>query len=95
MSTLTLASASGPKMAAATPGRSGTRDQRDLGLVAAVGDAADQFLFHDLVLVDDQVPGLSSKLDSTCRRTRCFMASSTERVCSTLAPSEAISSISS
>ena len=37
----------------------------------------------------------SVKLESTRTTTRCDMASSTERVCSTLAPSEAISSISS
>jgi hypothetical protein len=37
----------------------------------------------------------SSKLDRTKVRTLCTMASSTERTCSTLAPSEAISSISS
>ena len=42
----------------------------------------------------DASPG-STKLDSTRTRTRWDMASSTERVCSTLAPSEAISSISS
>ena len=40
-------------------------------------------------------PGLSSKEESTCTRTRCFIASSTERVCNTLAPTEASSSISS
>ena len=39
-------------------------------------------------------PG-SVKLESTRTGTRCAMAISTERVCSTLAPSEAISSISS
>ena len=37
----------------------------------------------------------SMKLDRTRTGTRLAMASSTERVCSTLAPSEAISSISS
>ena len=36
-----------------------------------------------------------AKLDSTRTRILCTMASSTERVCSTLEPSEAISSISS
>ncbi len=35
------------------------------------------------------------KLDSTCTLTRSFIASSTDRVCSTLAPTEASSSISS
>ena len=37
----------------------------------------------------------ATKLDSTRTRMRLTMASSTERVCSTLEPSEAISSISS
>ena len=37
----------------------------------------------------------SAKLDSTCTRTRSFIASSTLRVCSTFAPTEASSSISS
>ena len=57
MSTLIALSASGPKIAAATPGRSGTLMQRHLRFVAAVGDAADHFLFHDLILVDDQRSG--------------------------------------
>ena len=35
------------------------------------------------------------KEDSTCTRTPSFMARPTERVCSTLAPTEASSSISS
>ena len=39
-------------------------------------------------------PG-STKLDSTRSGTRWVMASSTERLCSTRAPREAISSISS
>jgi hypothetical protein len=38
---------------------------------------------------------MSSKLDSTCKLTRYFIAISTERVWSTLAPKDAISSISS
>ncbi len=37
----------------------------------------------------------ATKLDSTLRRIPCTMASSTERVCSTFEPCEAISSISS
>ena len=43
------------------------------------------------------MPGASgsSKEERTKVRTLCTMASSTERTCSTLAPSEAISSISS
>jgi len=37
----------------------------------------------------------AEKLDSTATRTRSFIASSTLRVCSTFAPTEASSSISS
>ena len=55
-----------------------------------------------MVPTSSQVFGLTgfrlsgaAKLDSTRTRMRCVMASSTERVCSTLEPSEAISSISS
>ena len=81
--------------------------QRDLGLVLGIGDAGDDLLFHDLVLVADEGSGRavgaresriasgSSKLERTKVRTPWTMASSTERTCSTLAPSEAISSISS
>ena len=75
-------------------------EEADLGLVAAVGHAAHDPLFHDLLLVADDGARLSAspgstKLDSTRSGTRWAMASSTERLCSTLAPSEAISSISS
>ncbi len=43
----------------AEDGRGDTRpvrnaDQRDLGFIAAVGDAADNFMFHDIFLVNDQ-----------------------------------------
>ena len=41
------------------------------------------------------LPSAASNEDSTCTRTWWFIASSTERVCSTLEPCEAISSISS
>jgi hypothetical protein len=48
-------------------------------------------------LSKSSMPGASgaSKLERTKVRTLCTMASSTDRTCSTLAPSEAISSISS
>ena len=85
----------------------GNAPERNLRLVLGIGDARDDLLFHDLVLVADErtrriavvrqlrcLSG-SSKLDRTNVRTPCTMASSTERTCSTLAPSEAISSISS
>ena len=54
MSTLMLASASGPKIAAATPGLSATLRKRDLRLVAREGDAGDDLLFHDILLVANQ-----------------------------------------
>ena len=42
-----------------------------------------------------QVPSLSLKLERTWIGTPYFMPNSTERICSTLAPSDASSSISS
>ena len=41
------------------------------------------------------VPGLLLNVERTCTGTLYFLANSTERICSTLAPMEAISSISS
>ncbi len=58
MSTLMLASASGTKIAAATPGLVGDPAERDLGLVLGIGDAGDDLLFHDLLLVADERAGL-------------------------------------
>ena len=62
MSTLMLASASGPKMRGGDAGPVGDLAQRDLGFVPAIGDAADDLLFHDLILVAndgaDFVPGV-------------------------------------
>ena len=57
MSTLMPCSASGPKMAAATPGRSLHAQHGDPRLVPAVGDPADDLAFHDLILVHDQRAG--------------------------------------
>ena len=54
MSTLMLASASGTKIAAATPGLSATLAQGDLRLVAREGDAGDDLLLHDVLLVADE-----------------------------------------
>ena len=90
------------------PGLSGDLEQRDFGLIPRIGDAADDMLFHDLILMANECSKLSalrpaaltprsgaSKLERTSTRTPFCMASSTERVCSTLAPCEAISNISS
>ena len=41
------------------------------------------------------VPGSSLKVERTCTATLYFLANSTERICRTLAPMLAISSISS
>src|ERR1041385_3460238 len=54
MSTLIASSASGAKIAAAPP-------HGDLRFVAAVGEAADDPLFHDLILVDYKRPGRVGK----------------------------------
>ena len=54
MSTLMLASASGPKIAAATPGLSCDLAQRNLGFVLGEGDAGDDVAFHDFLLAADQ-----------------------------------------
>ena len=53
MSTTMLAPAIGPKSCAATPGRSGTPQQRELRLVPVVGDAGDRDLLHARILLDD------------------------------------------
>ena len=87
------------------PGLSGTPSTDDLGLVAVEGDAGYDGLFHFFVflksdqraglgfLVDVDVPGREA--DSTRSGTRYLPANSTERICSTLEPRLAISSISS
>ncbi len=83
--------------------------QRDLGLGPGERDARNDLLFHDLILIANQRAGHarrsvrarsaahpgSSKVERTTSRTLCAIAISTERIISTLAPSEAISSISS
>ncbi len=108
MSTTIDSSASAPNTAAATPGLSLTVAQRDLGLGLGERDARNDLLFHDLILIATSVPGTpgvpsgaicgasgSSKVERTTSRTLCAIAISTERIISTLAPSDAISSISS
>ena len=72
MSTLTPASASGPKIAAAMPGWSRNPVQRDLRLVARIGDAGDGFLFHDIFLVAEKRAAAlrESKVESTRTGTR-------------------------
>ena len=105
MSTLMLASASGPKMAAATPGLSGT--WRIEICASSFENAMPVTTCCSMISLSSQisVPGgwfdigsMSSgrsKLERTKMRTLCTMPSSTERTCITLAPSDASSSISS
>ncbi len=57
MSTLMLASASGPKIAGGDARPVGDAAQRDLGLVLGIGDAGDDLLFHDFFLVANQRSG--------------------------------------
>ena len=103
-----MASASGPKMRAATPGLSSTLSMVIFASSLRVGDAADDLLStissssQTMVPISSRLPARtgaiasgSTKLDSTRVLTRCTMASSTERVCSTFEPEDAISSISS
>ena len=52
MSTSMLASAIGPRIAYAMPGRSGDAHHGDLGLVAVERDAGDDRLFHVLVFLE-------------------------------------------
>ena len=95
VSTLQLASASARKIAAATPGRSGT----PVSVIRASSVECVTAVISGCSMVSSSpittVPGLSSKLDRQWIRTPCVRAYSTERSCSTLAPEAAISSISS
>ena len=99
MSTLMIDSGSGLKMAAATPGLSVTSRKVICASARREGDARDDLLFHDLLLIADQraLPRMRRIVEDerTSSLTLFTIASSTERTCSTLAPSEAISSISS
>ena len=104
MSTLMLASASGPKIAAATPGLSCTRrieicassleKAMPVTICCSMISLSSQMSVPDGALCGSMSSGLS-KLERTKTRTLCTMPSSTERTCITLAPSEASSSISS
>ena len=84
-----------PKILAAMPGRSGT-----LLIVTRVRSflrAAPDTTMCSMLAVSAtiQVPSLSFWLLRTCSGTLYFLANSTARVCSTLAPSPDSSSISS
>ncbi len=94
-STTTPSSASVPKIFAATPGLSGTlrTTNRDSSRVSAMPLTTTSSIA--LSSSQTSVPASSVKLDFTHKGTLYFIANSTERICSTLAPSEASSSISS
>ena len=85
MSTLTLASARRPKISRGDARMVGQAEEADLGLVAAVGHAAHDALFHDLLLVADDgalVVGRRRARRSwtaPAAARRWAMASSTER----------------
>ena len=94
-STLTLASASAPKMRPATPGSSGTpvsvtRDS-PVEWVTAVTKGRSMVSASERT----RVPGASLAELRQWMRTSLLRAYSTERSCSTFAPDAAISSISS
>ena len=99
MSTLMLASASGMKIAAATPGLSAT--SRKVICASSREKAMPVTTSCSMISSSSQmsVPSLgragSSNDERTWSLTLLTIATSTERTCSTLAPSEAISSISS
>ncbi len=90
-----LASASGLKILAATPGLSGT--PRMATLASFLSQAMPLTTTCSMLGSSGQtsVPGSWVKDDFTQRGTLYFMANSTERICSTLAPAPASSSISS
>ena len=95
VSTLQLASASAPKIAAATPGRSGTPSS----VIRASSVEWVTAVMSGCSIVSSSpsttVPGASSKLERQWIRTPWVRAYSTERSWRTLAPDAAISSISS
>ena len=95
MSTTMFCLASPPKTWLAMPGRSGTRRMESLAwprsCVTPVTTTS-SMLRSSLVTM---VPGSGLNVERTCTGTLNFLANSTERAWSTLAPRAAISSISS
>jgi len=80
-------------MRAATPGLSGT-DERHLGLILVERDPRTTMSSMFFVSSFTMVPGLSFKLDRTSNTTPNFLAIPPDRLCMTLAPRLASSSIS-
>ncbi len=95
MSTTMWASAMGPKICAANPGWSGTRNSV---ILASFLSHATPETNTSLILsssLTNQVPSTSAKVERTCTGTENFLANSTERISKTLAPVLASSIISS
>ena len=95
MSTTMFLAPTAPNTLAAMPGRSGTRSSEIFAwlrsCVMPVTTASSIPLSSRVTIV----PGSGLKVDRTWTVTPYFLANSTERACSTLAPRLAISSISS
>ena len=95
ISTLICASASAPNTVAAIPGESSIATS-----VTLASSRLKAIPLTELFSISGSssitiVPGKSSKLDNTCNLTLWRIAMATDRVCRTLAPPDAISSISS
>ena len=88
-------SASAPKTLAAMPGLSGTprTTKRDSSRVSAMPETITSSIALSSSVTS--VPGSSVKLDLTHSGTLYFIANSTLRICKTLLPRDASSSISS
>jgi hypothetical protein len=95
MSTTTPLSASGANSRAATPAWSGRSPTVILASSRATVTPDTTTCSISRSSGTTQVPSTSEKLDRTWIGTPYFMPSSTERICSTLAPRLASSSISS
>ena len=95
MSTTMFWSATAPKTWAATPGRSGTRRIETFAWLRSWVTLVTTASSIPLSSLVTSVPGSALKVERTCTGTPYFLANSTERAWSTLAPRLAISSISS
>jgi len=95
ISTFTVGVAEGLEMRAATPGLSGTATS--VILAWFLSSETPRTTTPSMLLVSSftMVPGFSLRLERTSNTTPNFFANSTERLCITLAPRLASSSISS
>ena len=95
MSTTMFRSPTAPNTVAAIPGRSGTRSREILAWLRSWVTPVTTSCSIVASSLVTRVPGSGLKVDRTCTGTPYFLANSTDRACSTLAPRLAISSISS